>query len=350
MKDYYKILNISKDASESEIKSAFRKLALAHHPDKGGDQNKFNEISEAYEVLSDKEKRMHYDNGGDMNFADLHSHFNNFPDIINIQKHFQNFGFNFHTGFNKPEMNIKTVESTINITLNDCINGLNKTINFVVDEECLDCLNDCDNCDGTGQVQKIEQINQPGIPIGFCRRIIMPCNICEGKGKKIRAGTCNKCNNTHKIKLEEKLQFYIFPGFHERDVININYSQNNKIYNIIIHCKIDYGKYIRNEYDLIYKINIPFIKSIIGNIDDIILPNGEKIKMNSSSFNEVIQNKKHYLTNYKGLPIYDRNRKQIVDYGKLYIEYNINYPKINTNILKSEKEILEKEFSKILEI
>ena len=65
MKDYYKILGVKKEASEEEVKKAFRKLAHAYHPDKsGGDEAKFKEVSEAYSVLSDKQKRAQYDRGG----------------------------------------------------------------------------------------------------------------------------------------------------------------------------------------------------------------------------------------------------------------------------------------------
>jgi len=64
MKDYYKILGISKDASQEDVKRAFHKLAHKHHPHKGGDENKFKEINEAYQVLSNKEKRAQYDTFG----------------------------------------------------------------------------------------------------------------------------------------------------------------------------------------------------------------------------------------------------------------------------------------------
>ncbi len=359
MKDYYNILNISKNASDSDIKSAFRKLALEHHPDRGGDADKFKDINEAYEVLSDENKRRIYDSGGDINmpnmspFEGFNGGFPGFPDFMNIHQHFQNFGFNFHTNFNsQPNVQNKRVESTINITLLDCFKGINKSVNLIIEDDCLHCSKECNTCKGRGQVEKIEQINQPGIPIGFCRKIISTCPDCNGLCRVYSSSNCEYCKDTHKIKQEEKIQFYIFPGFHERDLININYSKNGKNYNILIHCNINYNNYTRNEQDLIYKINIPFINSIIGNVDNIILPDGNKIFIDSLSFNEIIQNKKHYLTDHKGLPIYDRNTKQITGYGKLYIEYTIEYPKINVSILKNIKEIepFKKEFSKLVEI
>ena len=67
MSSYYDILNIQKDASQNDIKKAYHKLAIRHHPDKGGDSNKFKEISEAYETLSNPEKKQQYDNFGSVN-------------------------------------------------------------------------------------------------------------------------------------------------------------------------------------------------------------------------------------------------------------------------------------------
>lgn len=85
MKDYYKILGIKKDASEDEIKKAFRKLAHTYHPDKsGGDEAKFKEANEAYSVLSDKKKRAQYDQFGSTDSGGFHGGFN--P---------QDFGFDF---------------------------------------------------------------------------------------------------------------------------------------------------------------------------------------------------------------------------------------------------------------
>jgi DnaJ-class molecular chaperone len=355
MKDYYTILNVSKTASQSEIKIAFRKLALEHHPDKGGDSDKFKDINEAYEILSDEEKRGQYDNGGLNNNFEQFNPFEHFQNFGNFSAHFgnqfpfNNFGFNphQHQQHQQHQNNIKVIKTEIQISIFECFTGINKNINFIVEDNCNNCSKKCNTCNGSGHVEKIEQMHQPGLPINFCRKFIINCTTCNGNGL-IFNGNCSICNNSRKTKDEEKIDLFIFPGIHENLIMSIKYSKNNKNYELNIKCNINYHNYIRNGFDLIYKINIPFINSITGNTTKLLLPDNNQILLNSLDFNEIIQNNKHYLINYKGLPMYDNNNKKINDYGKLYIEYNIEYPKIKINIEKKDKFI--EEFNNFIEI
>ena len=134
MKDYYAILGVPKTASAEEIKKAFRKAAMKHHPDRGGDQQRFKEINEAHEILSDREKRMQLDQGIDplnpnqrtYRSQNFNQGFHNMEDI------FQNFGFDFGftpRGFRPPPpAKNKSFNVQMTLTLEEAFTGVNKNI------------------------------------------------------------------------------------------------------------------------------------------------------------------------------------------------------------------------------
>jgi curved DNA-binding protein len=113
IKDYYKILGIEKTSSSEDIKKAYRSLAMKYHPDRGGDERKFQEIQEAYSVLSDEQKRAEYDN------PQQHQHFNSgFNDDMFDMFTRTPFGFNFRTGARNPNINVN-----LTVTLEDAFRG-----------------------------------------------------------------------------------------------------------------------------------------------------------------------------------------------------------------------------------
>tara|TARA_R100000951_G_scaffold79203_1_gene67186 strand:- start:735 stop:1685 length:951 start_codon:yes stop_codon:yes gene_type:complete len=148
MKNYYEILGVSKEATAEEIKKSYRKLSLKYHPDKNPDgENKFKEISEAYSILSDNEKRNKYDNGG-MNFEDLFNGAGNPFDTFNDL--FGNRGFNQQPRTRRGrDLNIN-----LNITLEDSYFGKEKTLNF---NRVSTNNKMCSTCKGNGVVQQVIQ-------------------------------------------------------------------------------------------------------------------------------------------------------------------------------------------------
>jgi curved DNA-binding protein len=132
MKDYYKILGLSKSASSDEIKKAYRKAAMQHHPDRGGDEKIFKDIEEAYRVLTDPEKKSMIDQGVDPDqgnqFGRQSGNFNNMEDIFNA------FGFNFGfgpRGFNtqQPAKN-KSLNINMTLSLEEAYTGVNKSLSI----------------------------------------------------------------------------------------------------------------------------------------------------------------------------------------------------------------------------
>lgn len=127
MKDYYSILGIPRSSSDDEIKKAYRKAAMKHHPDRGGDEKTFKEIEEAYRVLSDPEKKSMIDQGIDPNFHGQRGHPNGFHDMEDI---FNAFGFNFNFGPRHQVQKNKNLSINLNLTLEEAYTGMNKSLSI----------------------------------------------------------------------------------------------------------------------------------------------------------------------------------------------------------------------------
>jgi len=239
MKDYYQILGVSKDASLEEIKKAYRKLAHQYHPDKGGDAQKFKEVNEAYQVLSNKEKRAQYDKygrvfegvgaesgqgaggftGADFDFGGFNFGDFDFGNIFDI------FGFGSAKESQRQKINEgDDIEVEISISLKEVLSGTKKTIYLDKMVRCSRCegtggepgtkVNECFSCRGTGQVQQMRKTI-----FGTVTRFII-CPECKGEGK-IPQKPCNVCEGQGRIKKEEKIVIDIPPGVDTGQTIKI---------------------------------------------------------------------------------------------------------------------------------
>lgn len=213
-RDYYEILGIDKGASADEIKKAFRKLAIKYHPDKeGGDEVKFKEANEAYEVLKDEQKRQRYDqfghagvggNGG----GGAGSPFEGFQGFGNGQGFEFNFGdgglgdifgsfFGQGGGGQRGPRRGRDVETTINLTFEEAVFGTEKTIHVTLDDECSHCkgstvepgyeFKTCPTCKGAGQQTRVMNTI-----FGAIQQQV-PCETCRGRGK-VPEKVCTVCN------------------------------------------------------------------------------------------------------------------------------------------------------------
>ncbi len=178
-KDYYEILGIDKNATQEDIKKAYRNLAKKYHPDVNKDKSsseKFKEINEAFSVLSDEGKKHKYDQYGT---AEPSQNFEGF-DMNDI---FSNFGFGDIFGEKEENYDVKY---EISATLEDVFNGASKKINVRVPDNCDHCKGrggtnviKCHKCNGTGRVQQMRKA-------GFMQFMTMgTCKDCHGNGKKI---------------------------------------------------------------------------------------------------------------------------------------------------------------------
>jgi molecular chaperone DnaJ len=210
-KDYYEILGVAKDADQEEIKKAYRTLSKEHHPDHGGDAEKFKELSEAYSVLSNPEKRQNYDNP-------MRNMGNPFEDI------FRNFGGSF--GRRRPPnpnaprrgRNI-VIEQEIPIRL--FILGGKIKVSFKLRDLCTDCNGTgaeetitCSACSGSGQI--IEGRQMQGVFMQSSR----PCPTCSGRGFRA-SKECKACQGQGNKEVEKNLEVELQPGTREGQAIGI---------------------------------------------------------------------------------------------------------------------------------
>lgn len=218
-RDYYEVLGVSKNASADEIKKAFRRAAIEHHPDKGGDEAKFKEINEAYEVLKDPAKKQRYDqfghagvggNGGGGGYGGFEG-FGGYGQGQNINFDFGDLGLgdifgSFFGGGNSQRRTRQTrgrdVETTVEISFEQAVFGTEAELNLNLEDVCEHCkgstvepgyeLKTCGECKGSGQIVTVTRtifgnIQQATVCPTCSGRGKVPekvCSVCSGKGTK----------------------------------------------------------------------------------------------------------------------------------------------------------------------
>lgn len=289
--DYYEILGINKNASEEEIKRAYRKLAVQHHPDKHqgdkGAEEKFKEISEAYEVLSDSNKRATYDQfgheglkgafgPGGFKWQDF-THFSDFSDIFSgMEDFFEGFGidsdfFGFGRGRRRHAGPRKgaSLQYELEIDLKEATFGVEKTINIARAETCDVCHGKgikpgtkeatCDMCGGRGQI---------GTSSGFFS-ILRTCERCGGQGTIIKT-PCQNCNGAGRVRVKRKIKVDIPKGVDNGIRLRIagegepgeKGGPRGDLY-VIIYVK-EHDIFERHEDDIYCQIPISFITAVFG--------------------------------------------------------------------------------------
>jgi molecular chaperone DnaJ len=273
MKDYYEILGVSRDASEADIKKAFRQLALEHHPDRNlGDreaEEKFKEINEAYSCLSDSGKRAHYDRFGTAEgvgagFGPFSTGFGDIFDDI-----FGDF-FGTFTGHRRPRPTKgNDLRYDLDITLMEAAFGTEKTIEVPKWENCTECGGTgsapgktpvtCQNCKGAGQV-RFQQ--------GFFS-ISKTCGKCGGTGKII-TDPCKSCKGQGKVKKIKSIQLKIPAGVDTGSRLRVSNEGEMGTYGgppgdlyIILHIE-KHSFFKRDANDLFCDVPLSFSQAALG--------------------------------------------------------------------------------------
>lgn len=185
VQDHYSVLGVEETATQEEIKKAYRKLAKENHPDKGGDEDKFKQISGAYDIIGDENKRQEYDHQRKNPFAGMGGgHAQSMSDL-----------FNQAFGHQRQQQRVHTTNLTVNISVLESYLSEKKEINYKRKTMCEPCSGSggdkkvCVVCNGDGQV-----IRQMGSGM-FTQVVAMTCEGCNGKGKII-TNPCFVCNGT----------------------------------------------------------------------------------------------------------------------------------------------------------
>jgi len=277
-KDYYEILGVSKDASQDEIKKAFRQLARKYHPDvnKDAGAEEFKEINEAFQVLGNPEKRQQYDQFGTSAFSaeDLRG-FRNFS--FDFDDLFRDFGFgDIFDIFNhrrKEEVYEEGADLRydLEITLEEAFYGVKKTIKIPVHEICKKCngqgaeekyLKECDKCNGSGQI-KITRRQ------GFTQFVtITTCDKCHGKGK-IAFKYCSVCKGKGTIEKTQKINIKIPKGVNDRQYLRLEgkgelgkNAPSGDLY-VVVHVK-EHPVFNREDENLFLDRKIDLATAIFG--------------------------------------------------------------------------------------
>ena len=238
-RDYYEVLGVDKNATEDEIKKAYRQMAKKYHPDLNPDNKeaeaKFKEANEAYEVLSDAEKKARYDQFGhagvDPNYGAGQGGFNGQGFDFDLGDIFSSFfgGFGARSNPNAPQRGSDTT-ATVTISFEEAAKGCKRQVETVRIEVCDECHGSgaaagsspktCPECHGRGQVTSAQRT-----PFGVIQTQ-KACSRCGGKGTIID-NPCQKCHGNGRIRKSVKIEVGIPAGIDDRQVINIR-GQGNK--------------------------------------------------------------------------------------------------------------------------
>jgi len=298
-RDYYEILSVERTASGEEIKKSYRKLAMQYHPDRNpGDkeaEEKFKECAEAYEILSDPNKRQRYDQfghqgvsggpGGFSGFTDMNDIFSHFGDIFggggggSIFEEF--FGGGRSSSRRRQGSGTRGSDLKINIklTLEEISEGVEKTIKIKRFNRCETCSGSgakdssgyttCTNCNGSGEIRQVSRSI-----FGQFVNVTM-CTTCNGEGRVIK-DRCSECHGEGRVKADSEIKVNIPSGVSEGNYIPLEGQGNAGLRggapgDLYIHLEEDEHEiFTREEDDIYYELELSFTDAALG--ADVIVP------------------------------------------------------------------------------
>ena len=357
-RDYYEVMGVPKNATDVEIKKAYRKLAKKYHPDLNpGDKTaeaKFKEVNEAYEVLSDKDKRARYDQFGhagvDPNFGGGTggSPFTGDFDFGDIFDSFFGGGFG---GFGRRTANPNAprrgsdIQAVVNISFEEAAKGCKKTVSFEKVDTCSDCRGSgaqkgtsaktCPNCNGTGQVRISQRT-----PFGMVQTS-RTCDRCHGNGKVID-NPCKTCGGTGKVHKQKTIEINIPAGIDNEQVLNVSNQGNSGTNGGLsgdLHVFVNvrpHPIFERRGNDVWCEVPITFTQAALG--DEIVVPTIDGRV--SYQVREGTQPGDVFKLKSKGIPRIGGHGR-----GDQFVRVTIEVPK---NLTAKQKEIL-KEFDSVAE-
>lgn len=365
MKDYYKILGVPRDASEEEIKKAYRRLAHKYHPDKsGGDEAKFKEINEAYQVLSDKEKRSRYDRfgtaepfagfpgggqawnwggfsaaGGDKVWEEFSGDIGDLGDLF--ETFFEGLGVKSRRPTYRRGSDLEIIQE---ITLEEAFRGTTKDLRVKTLVNCSVCkgqggdaahgFKTCSVCKGQGEIREEKRTF-----FGSFSQI-KTCNQCHGAGQ-IPVKICSVCGGKGLVSGERKVKVEILPGVHDGQIIKIKGAgeageRGTAAGDLYVRIRIKPHHIFRRQGDnLIVRKEIDVLDLILGKKIEIPTISGGKIMVEiPAGFNL----KENLIIPGEGMP-----RMGSFGRGDLLVDFIIKAPKKpNPKIKKLLEELDEK--------
>jgi molecular chaperone DnaJ len=354
-KDYYKILGVERGANEEDIKKAYRKLAHKYHPDKaGGDEKRFKEINEAYQVLSDKQKRAQYDRFGQVfegaggfgrgqGFDGVEFGFgfdpSNMEDLSNISDIFDAFFEGLGVKKRKTYHRGADIELIKEISLEEAFRGLDADLSFEIFGQCADCggaghfvkegFTKCTVCDGKGEIRETRQ--------SFFGQFsqVRTCVKCNGRGE-IPNKVCRNCSGTGRIKTQKRVSVNIAPGISDGQLIKIvggghAGEQGAGSGDLYIRVRIvSHPLFKRVGDDLVLRKDLDLLKVLAGKKIEIPTLSGGKLNLEIPvGFNL----RERLRVPGEGMPRFGSSGR-----GDVYVEFDVKVPKLDQRMKKAFEE------------
>jgi molecular chaperone DnaJ len=369
-RDYYEVLGVPKAAKTDDIKSAYRKLALQYHPDRNksaGAEERFKEISEAYAVLSDEEKRKRYDTyghvgtedafrGSEANFDEVFKDigFGGFRDIFEqifggrggfggIGGGGDPFGFGFNFGGGARRKG-RDVLYDVDLSLEEVLKGRKDEIELPKLEKCSNCSGSgaapgtkrrkCSVCNGQGQTRRVYSQNRFSTFVS-----LEPCQTCRGQGEIIDK-PCTFCNGTGKIRKNKKIKLEIPAGVEDGMTLQLRGegepTETGSPGDLLIRVHVKpHSQFVRLEDgNLLHNLNLHYTDLALGTELRVpTLDGSEKVKIPAGTQPNTILKIKG-----KGLPHYGNYSK-----GDQLVRVNIKVPTVLNEVQKSLLKELDKQ-------
>jgi molecular chaperone DnaJ len=356
-KDYYKVLGIEKSANQDEIKRAFRKLAHQFHPDKpDGDEAKFKECNEAYQILGNEQKRQQYDQfgsnfdqqggfGGGMGWEDFMQQARqggggaqgvNF-DFGGIGDMFGDI-FGFGGGNRRQQAKGEDIQIDLQLSFKDSVFGLDQTVEIYKATKCSKChgngaepgtpIESCSTCNGQGKISRVQRTFLGNI------QTATTCQDCHGEGKKAK-NPCTKCTGTGVSNEKEKIEIKVPGGIEDSSTLRMSGKGNSAPHGGIpgdlyvrIFVKAD-SEFQRHGNDIIKAEKLSFKQAALGDKLDVKTLDGEiSLKIPAGT-----QPNTKFRLKGKGVPHLHGSGR-----GDLYIQVIVEVP---TKLNKDQKKALD---------
>mgnify|MGYP000863154820 CR=1 FL=1 len=350
-RDYYEILGVSKTASADEIKKAFRKLAVKYHPDKeGGDETKFKEANEAYEVLKDAQKRQRYDQFGHAGVGGAsgggYAGGNPFEGFNG-----QGFEFNFGDGGlgdifgqffgggqqSRSQQRGRDVETQIQLTFEEAVFGVERDLSFDMEDECTHCkgttvepghdLKTCPTCQGAGQQTRVMNTM-----FGAIQQAVT-CETCKGRGK-VPEKVCSVCHGRGTERRKQTIKIKVPAGIDDGSTIRLKERgeamANGPHGDMYVHIRVKAHKKFTREGDIILsEEHVGMVEATLGAEIDVETVDG-KVRMKVPAGT---QSGTDFKLSGHGVPHLRSDRR-----GAHIVQVVVDTP---TKLSKKQKELLE---------
>ena len=342
-RDYYEILGVGRNASNDEIKAAFRNLARQYHPDvnnAGDAEEKFKEINEAYGVLSDSEKRARYDRFGKEglgNMGGFRDHTVDFGDIF--EELFGQFGFSTRGGARRSPRRGRDLQMQIMLTFEEAVFGVEKEVEFQREETCSHCNGSgaepgtsptrCSTCNGQGEVRQVRQT--------FLGQMVQTaiCPTCNGRGEII-SSPCKTCHGDGLELKTVRKKVQIPAGVDGGTQIRLAGEGGPGVYGgpngslfLVLDIK-PHRFFKRREHDILLNLDINVAQAVLGaEVEIPTLDGDDKLKIPAGT-----QPGKVFHIKNKGVPHLRRNGR-----GDQLVIVNVAVP---TKLTKEQRELFEK--------